>query len=230
MKILSKLSIGAFAAAAFAAAPAQAVISTPQTISGTLGAAFLLPAGFTTTLDFNPFTNPGERLTGVTLTFSTGFSTDFTVNSNVLGGSNSSRRITLNRGIEGTLSGNGFNLSDTDVVSKTINVPKRTLSNPVSFGTYDPTAAGSGSLASGFSAFTGPGPVAFSFNAKQFGNSIDGSGTLPIPNLLNSTTAFSATLNYESVVPEPATWAMLLGGFGLVGATLRRGRETHRMA
>lgn len=25
-------------------------------------------------------------------------------------------------------------------------------------------------------------------------------------------------------VPEPATWAMMLLGFGLIGATLRRGR------
>jgi hypothetical protein len=29
-----------------------------------------------------------------------------------------------------------------------------------------------------------------------------------------------------NVVPEPATWAMLIAGFGLVGATLRRTRKT----
>ena len=26
----------------------------------------------------------------------------------------------------------------------------------------------------------------------------------------------------DSAVPEPATWAMMIGGFGLAGATLRR--------
>lgn len=30
------------------------------------------------------------------------------------------------------------------------------------------------------------------------------------------------TVNADSVIPEPATWAMMLGGFGLVGAGLRR--------
>nr|WP_293969539.1 PEPxxWA-CTERM sorting domain-containing protein [Sphingomonas sp.] len=31
-------------------------------------------------------------------------------------------------------------------------------------------------------------------------------------------------------MPEPATWAMFIGGFGLVGATMRRRRPTVRFA
>ena len=31
-------------------------------------------------------------------------------------------------------------------------------------------------------------------------------------------------------VPEPASWAMLVGGMGLVGAALRRGRRSRRGA
>ncbi|PZQ63444.1 MAG: hypothetical protein DI570_08975 [Phenylobacterium zucineum] len=27
-------------------------------------------------------------------------------------------------------------------------------------------------------------------------------------------------------VPEPATWALMIGGFGLAGASLRRSRQT----
>ena len=35
----------------------------------------------------------------------------------------------------------------------------------------------------------------------------------------------SASVTPSGAVPEPATWAMLIAGFGLVGASLRR-RET----
>ena len=31
---------------------------------------------------------------------------------------------------------------------------------------------------------------------------------------------------FENAVPEPATWAMMIGGFGLVGGAMRR--RTHR--
>lgn len=45
------------------------------------------------------------------------------------------------------------------------------------------------------------------------------------------TTTYTFTLNGVSVpippvVPEPATWAMMIGGFGVVGAMARRGRRT----
>ncbi len=33
-----------------------------------------------------------------------------------------------------------------------------------------------------------------------------------------------------SQVPEPASWAMLIGGFGIIGATLRRRRERSQLA
>lgn len=39
---------------------------------------------------------------------------------------------------------------------------------------------------------------------------------------------FAAT-NFAAAVPEPATWAMLIAGFGLVGASLRR-RQPHSVA
>lgn len=40
-----------------------------------------------------------------------------------------------------------------------------------------------------------------------------------------STTALVGAINSASV-PEPATWAMMIGGFGLVGASLRRQRRS----
>ena len=39
----------------------------------------------------------------------------------------------------------------------------------------------------------------------------------------NDSTAISLSINY-SAVPEPASWAMLIGGFGLTGAAMRRRR------
>jgi PEP-CTERM motif len=39
-----------------------------------------------------------------------------------------------------------------------------------------------------------------------------------------------AALLAEAAVPEPATWAMMLAGFSLVGGALRRGRPTVRLS
>ena len=38
------------------------------------------------------------------------------------------------------------------------------------------------------------------------------------------------SLNAAGAVPEPATWAMMIGGFGLMGASLRRRRVSVRFA
>ena len=43
-------------------------------------------------------------------------------------------------------------------------------------------------------------------------------------------TAFIDKVNLAGGVPEPATWAMMLAGFGLIGATLRDGRRRQASA
>jgi hypothetical protein len=225
MKILLPL----FAGAILAAAPATAAITTSQTLSGDLGAAFLLPGGFSTTLNFNPFNNAGETLTSVKLSYTTGFQSEFIVTNVNLFGSPSSRQIALARGISGSISGNGFNLTDTDVVSKTQTVGRPAV---VSFGNYAPSVGGEATLLAGNPVFTGPGQVSFAFSASQFGNSLTGTPNLglttALPNLLNASSFYEATLTYESEaippIPEPASWAMMIAGFGLAGATLRRRR------
>jgi len=53
-------------------------------------------------------------------------------------------------------------------------------------------------------------------------------------NVTYSTTAGSTTYNFESAaasaVPEPATWAMMLVGVGMVGASARRRRKVAKIA
>ena len=41
---------------------------------------------------------------------------------------------------------------------------------------------------------------------------------------LGSSKELSARITLDSVVPEPASWALMIGGFGMAGATLRRRR------
>lgn len=53
-------------------------------------------------------------------------------------------------------------------------------------------------------------------------------------NVTLTTTSGSTTYNFEAptapAVPEPATWAMMISGFGLAGMGLRRSRTTTRVA
>jgi hypothetical protein len=54
------------------------------------------------------------------------------------------------------------------------------------------------------------------------------SGTFTSLTLRTSNTEFwsGLTIGTDGVVPEPATWALLIAGFGFVGAALRRRRST----
>jgi hypothetical protein len=47
---------------------------------------------------------------------------------------------------------------------------------------------------------------------------------------LYDSTAYTATVESTGAVPEPASWAMLIAGFGLTGAAMRRRRVTAAVA
>jgi hypothetical protein len=219
-----KLLLPLVAVGTLAAPAAAAIVTSTQTQSGSLGAAFLLPAGFSTTLSFNPFTGPGT-LQSVTLSYSSGFQSDFSVSNVNIFPPRPTRQVTLVRGIEAGISGNGFGGVLTNTVSKTQTVPPNSIN---SFGNYAPSVADMQTSNLIDPAFFGPGQVSFAFYAKQFGNSLTGTPslgtTLATPNLLTATSFYDVSLTYSSFVPEPSNWAMLIAGFGLVGATLRRRR------
>ena len=52
-----------------------------------------------------------------------------------------------------------------------------------------------------------------------------GDWTLVINGKNNRTGSLAGTITIEQAVPEPATWAMMIVGFGAVGFTLRRKRK-----
>jgi hypothetical protein len=69
---------------------------------------------------------------------------------------------------------------------------------------------------------TNGAPVATAITLSQI-FSAGGTNTLIIKGLAGSNASYSGTVNYTvSPVPEPATWAMMIGGFGLVGGAMRR--------
>jgi hypothetical protein len=68
-------------------------------------------------------------------------------------------------------------------------------------------------------------PYSYNFTSGLAGNYVLGfnflSGATPAKDVLLDAVQISAA------VPEPATWAMMLVGFGVMGGSLRRGRRRH---
>lgn len=70
-------------------------------------------------------------------------------------------------------------------------------------------------------------PVATASTGSQFFITDGAINTLVVSGMAGSAASYSGTVNYAlQAVPEPATWAMMIAGFGIVGSAMRRRRAT----
>ncbi len=194
-------------------APAAAVTMISQTL--VVNAA---PTGAPQTLGFQQFDGALGQLLSVTLEFDGGFAAQGTLRNPAA--APSSRSYTLTRGVSVGITGGGFSLSTPmGTGSQAISVPAQTTI-PLAFAA---SGVNSQTLSTGLQGFVGPGQVFLSYLGTSL-FSATGNGQL---NLASATSANVRLLYaYEPAggVPEPASWALLIAGFGLVGTAARRRR------
>jgi PEP-CTERM motif len=76
----------------------------------------------------------------------------------------------------------------------------------------------------GYDALGSLGPTAVAFSGSQTGPGIFSYATDAGPAFFQrvNITSFEASLGNGGAVPEPASWAMMIAGFGIAGAAMRR--------
>jgi len=223
MKLISMVAAAALMAAGAGAANAAV---TTYTSSAAFNAAI---AGFTTTVeDFSSGTAgqtiaSGGSFNGVTYTTS-GPTLDGTIITNQF---NSFSGLSLG----GNQSGGAQFFFDGDSVTATFAAPVFAVgaffnvnANSGNFGVTvggDTSSSGSGTYDTSSFVFAGLVSDTSFTSATFFSNSDCAcSASFNIPEVITATTA----------VPEPATWAVMLVGFGGLGAMLRRRRELKGLA
>lgn len=147
----------------------------------------------------------------------------------------------IRQGLQGATLTFGFNVEDGDLnaggFDNYANFGLRRIGNALNYeftsesGQSNVFASGSGSaclsdLSRGFptsaSAFTpGCGAVSYSYSTRSGFNDTF-SGTLISVAVDRSDERGPSLLSIVSYVPEPATWALMLAGFGMMGYALRR--------
>jgi hypothetical protein len=228
------MNIKTFALAALVAS-AVASPSAAATFIQTQNVAALAP-GVSSMVGFDQFDANLGTLDSVTLEFSF-LMPD--VSATVKNTGRNARQFTVSGDSAAGLSGAGFNLSASGAtVTKVFNLAAgaSTVTGP-----YGGSGFSSGTLSGDLSAFIGGGDLAFTFTRSATFQLIPGGqGTITVNPLLNGLT--SLTYNYTlrpppppvgtqdivdritAPVPEPATWALMIMGFGTAGAMLRRRR------
>lgn len=190
--------------------------------SGTITAA----APGTSSVSVQQFNSSLGTLTSIDLLFASSFSASGTLANT----SNSNKTFEVTKSVSASLSGGGFNIVETLASGTTdVFVPK-SGSTPVSFSGSN--GGVTNTLTSGFTPFLGTGTTALSFISNSLFTISPNSGTLSLSPLIGG--SYTLTYNYTAAptpaVPEPATWAMMLIGFGMIGFAVRyRVREKLRL-
>ena len=206
-------------AAVAMSAPANAVVKVSSQVAimslGNLDVA-AINAALVNFADFNSFALAGQHLTKVTLSVTSSIDGGVRV-TNTTG---DFRDVTGSYTLATAAAGMGFLLAGSETQTQTyFNVPGNDGVRVIAV--IDPVVAMTAALTNNLSAFNA-GPVQFSFDASALLNTMPIDVSFGAGTIVNTGSSAMFTLDYESVIPEPATWALMILGFGLVGIAARR--------
>lgn len=175
-----------------------------------------------TTVNFNKFDSSLGTLNSVTLMFSSVLDASGTLTNQSL---YLPHNYLLSTGAIAGLTGNGFNfMQGLGIGLDVVHVPRH---NSVALN-YDDTDSDSATRTLNLGAFIGSDPLAFTFVSTSLFGMLGLNGSLD----LNTQIGGFAQLTYDytpaatGAVPEPASWAMMMLGFGAIGGAMRRRRPT----
>jgi hypothetical protein len=170
--------------------------------------------------NFNSFGLTGHTLRSVTLTAAYNNNGRVDATNSATGGTAASRRRDVSAAyqLDAATTGEGFSLSGSDTMSQTANIAGQGTVRTLNL--LNPTFSRTQTLTSNLSGFE-TGGVQIATNASALFTSVPAANvSYGLPSITGGQAQF--TLTYASAIPEPAVWAMLFVGFGMVGAAARR--------
>lgn len=216
MVLISKFASAAVAALLLAAAapPAAAtVISQSFTVAA-------VAAGTAVPISLAQFDPTLGMLQSVTLSFTGSYTANGTIRNPAA--APLTRTHTVTTGVLASIDGAGFDL-DVPLGSGavTVTIPRQTTI-PASFSG---SGTGSSLLESGLGGFIGTGSILLNLIGSSLFAST-GNAQLSLAPEIGGDVRLDQGCLPTAAIPEPQTWALLIAGFGLVGAGLRR-RPVH---
>ncbi len=218
----------AVVAAVGLAAAAMPATATETVQSAAVGLGKLDSGPISRTITFNSFTSYGltnEHLVSVTLGLLAEINGKVDATNTATGGTAASRRrdITASYQLDASVSGYGLDTFGSDTATQTKSgVPGR--GTIVTLGQLNPGFIAASRLTSGFDPFLA-GALTFAFDASAlFTPTAANDVVFGAPAIVRNGSVAAIVLIYDSAVPEPETWTLLVGGFALTGVAARRRR------